>query len=81
MRLKNGFQQCPRCQGKGCWRCRQKGYIVQCPRCGLAENEFMAKNEDDNYHCGGCATVFSKAGDIITVSEPPAKKKKLPRAT
>lgn len=81
MRLKDGFQQCPRCQGKGCWRCRQKGYLLQCPTCGMAELEFMSKADDGTYQCMGCGTQFDKAGEILSLQEPKAKPKKLTKVT
>jgi hypothetical protein len=73
MRLKDGYQTCPRCQGQGCYRCHKQGFLVQCPICANSELELMTKN-DDQYRCGACGGEFTKAGDVVLLPAPPVKK-------
>ncbi len=64
MRLKNGFNVCSRCSGKGCHHCGRRGYIVLCPVCAQAEPEFIQR-EGDDYKCLGCEAKFTRQGRVV----------------
>jgi len=64
MRLKNGFNVCSRCSGRGCYRCQRKGYIVLCPTCAQAEPELTERTGDD-YKCLSCETTFTRQGRVV----------------
>lgn len=66
MRQKDGQQQCYRCEGRGCYGCEQKGYIIQCPGC--AAREQITKTEG-RFKCGQCLTAFTKGGTIVKEGE------------
>lgn len=75
MRLKDGFQPCPRCGGGGCYWCRQQGWQAQCPQCGNSEPELLEKNEGE-LTCGVCNALFEKDGSLLPdPSREPRKKK------
>lgn len=63
MRLKDGYQICPRCGGKGCYRCHRKGYLVSCPVCANSELELFTKDGNE-FHCLACDARFDKSGTI-----------------
>lgn len=67
MRLRDGKQDCPRCQGRGCYRCHKHGYLVQCPVCMNSELELIGM-EDDKYRCGACGAFFDQSGDVVIAS-------------
>jgi hypothetical protein len=75
--LKNGLQACPRCGGKGCYRCHKKGVIVLCPGCANTAPNLMVK-KDNNYACHLCKVTFSRSGEILSVDvekpKPPKRK-------
>lgn len=63
MRLKNGYQVCPRCGGKGCYRCHKAGYLLLCPACANSEPELFSKI-DHHFKCLGCGIEFLKSGAL-----------------
>jgi hypothetical protein len=69
MRLKDGFQACPRCGGGGCYWCRRQGWLAQCPICGNSEPELLVKNEDE-LSCLVCNSMFEKNGQLLEKPEP-----------
>ena len=79
MRLKNGKQACPKCQSNGCYWCRRKGWIAQCPVCMNHEPELVSKDGDD-FHCLACDERFDSSGRLIPKT-PPKKKPSWPPIT
>jgi hypothetical protein len=82
VRLKDGFQVCPRCGGGGCYWCRKQGWMAQCPRCGNSEPELLTKN-DDEISCQACNATFEKTGELLPDPEPEKPKpapKPVPKA-
>jgi hypothetical protein len=73
MRLHDGLQDCPNCQGQGCYWCRKTGTRAQCPRCMNSEPEFITR-KGDNVVCGVCDTEFERSGDVVPVDPPPKPK-------
>lgn len=71
MRQKDGQQQCYRCQGKGCWGCERKGYVIQCPGCAARD---QATRTGDDFKCGQCNTVFTKGGIVTKEEEKNSRK-------
>ena len=69
MRLKDGFQVCPKCGGQGCYWCRRTGYMTQCPQCMNIEHELTKKVTDSTYQCQVCDTEFDRAGRPIPAPE------------
>lgn len=65
VRLKNGYQVCPRCGGKGCYRCHRKGYLLMCPACANSELELFSQNDND-FKCAVCGIEFHKSGALVT---------------
>ena len=64
MRLKDGQQGCPKCEGKGCYWCRKTGIVVQCPRCANSEHELVTKSGNE-FTCMVCKTIFAPSGKIV----------------
>lgn len=78
MRMKDGKQTCPRCNGNGCYRCHRRGYLVQCPICANSELELITQN-DDVYKCMACSGVFTESGDVILTNTEKPKPKPKPK--
>lgn len=64
MRLKNGYQRCPKCEGNGCYWCRRTGHMAQCPVCGNHEPELVTKDQDV-LTCKVCENKFSQSGNLL----------------
>jgi len=75
MRLKDGFQACPQCGGGGCYWCRRSGWRAQCPACCNSEPELLVKDEDSEFTCLVCNSLFEKNGQLLP--GPPKDKPKL----
>lgn len=65
MRLKDGQQVCPRCQGYGCYWCRRTGFRHQCPRCMNQEPELITE-QDEGFVCKVCDCSFGPSGSVIS---------------
>lgn len=76
MRLKDGKQTCPKCQGNGCYWCRRTGWMAQCPACMNNEHELLIKDENE-FSCLACGARFDEAGQIVHVDK--TKKKLVPK--
>lgn len=70
MRLQDGYQKCPKCDGQGCYWCRRRGWVAQCPACMNHEPELIIKDENE-FTCGACGVRFDQAGKILPSQKPP----------
>lgn len=68
MRMKDGQQQCPKCQGHGCYWCRRTGYVVQCPTCMNSEPELLLKDANE-FSCLACDARFDSSGKPVQVQK------------
>lgn len=68
MRLKDGEQVCPKCQGAKCYWCRRTGKVVQCPVCMNQEHELFLKDEDE-HQCLACGARFIASGELVPRDE------------
>lgn len=73
MRLHDGIQQCPKCQGQGCYWCRKSGEMAQCPVCMNHEPELLTRIDKD-VKCHACDALFDRQGALLSYPGRPAKK-------
>lgn len=62
--LKDGWNFHERCNGKGCYRCHNTGYLILCPVCANSEPEFFTQDEGE-ITCRVCGFTFDKSGKVL----------------